>query len=134
MNQQAASPRSGIKKRVVGMAFAWLILGAAVGANAGLRLQAGAIAVAAQVTAGIIVFSLLGVLLGLFVARAEESMLGGLCGMLVGLASGSRENPAAQAEIANLCLVMGALVGATGWPWIRIIVGSASGIKRVLGV
>ena len=134
MNQQAASPRSGIKKRVVGMAFAWLILGAAVGANAGLRLQAGAIAVAAQVTAGIIVFSLLGVLLGLFVARAEESMLGGLCGMLVGLASGSRENPAAQAEIANLCLVMARAGRRHRLALNRIIVGSASGIKRVLGV
>ena len=74
--------------------------------------------------AGMIVFSLIGIVLSVLLcqSRLEESIVGGLCGLLIGIAATpwiGAENPS---YAINLCLVAGALIGATGWPWVFIIV------------
>jgi hypothetical protein len=110
------------------MVTAWVVLGAVLGTITGLHLGGGAIGLLSQVIAGIIVFSVLGLILALFTGRAKESLVGGTCGCVVGLMSGPIRGTLSAAEAVNLCLVIGGLVGATCWPWVRVITATGSGL------
>jgi len=111
-----------IKRRLVSMAVAWLFLGAVTGIHIGWRLNEGVLPIVSNAIAGMTVFSLIGVLMSFFADRAEESIIGGLCGMLVGIATSTWEGAGEPGYAINLCLIAGALIGATGWPWVYIIV------------
>ena len=132
MAKNAELPRPGpgrrVLRRVVSMVTAWIVLGAVLGTITGLHFGGGAIGLLSHVIAGIMVFSVLGLILAPFTGRARESLVGGTCGCLVGLMSGPIRGSLAPAEAVNLSLVIGGLVGATCWPWVRVITATGSGL------
>ncbi len=103
------------------MLIAWSAIGACLGLHNGFRLG-GLISLLAHVVAGLAVFAVLGVILGLFAARPTESLVGAAWGMLVGLVAGPFRGNLPPAEAVNLCVVIGGLVGATCWPWVNATV------------
>lgn len=118
-----------LARRLLSMAAAWFAVGAMSGLHTGLRLgDAGA--VLAYTIAGMAVFSILGSILGLFAARARESLLGATCGMLVGLLATLFRPDAPPDQAINLCLVIGGLIGATSWPWISTVLGAVRILLR----
>ena len=110
------------------MVAAWVVLGAVLGTITGLHFGGGAIGLLSHVIAGTIVFSVLGLILAPFTGRAKESLVGGMCGCLVGLASGPFRGTLSAAEAVNLSLIIGGLVGATCWPWVRVVTMTRSGL------
>jgi hypothetical protein len=109
-----------------------MILGAVVGLHNGWRLHGDFIAIIAQALAGIVVFAVMGILLGLFANRARESLLGGAFGLLIGcIAHFACAIP--QTEVIDVCLLVGALVGATCWPWIGGAIRLGTTIYALLG-
>jgi hypothetical protein len=115
------SRRVAIGQRVVRTTAAWLMLGALMGASNGLRCDGTLIGIAAHVTAGMILMPAVGALLGLIGSTARESILGGICGGLVVVVGGAFDRNLHSYEALSLSLVLGALVGATCWPWTRTI-------------
>jgi hypothetical protein len=124
-----------IVRRMAQMTIAWLALGAFLGFNMALHAGGGGAAIIAQMIAGMIVLSLLGMLLGLAVDRGRESIIGGAFGAIVGILGGSLHRVAAQGEVISLCIVIGALIGATCWPWVGVAVKilslAGSRVKRM---
>jgi hypothetical protein len=121
--QLPAAPRTGIVRRTAAMTAVWLLLGATMGVTFGLRLQGGAIAVFAHVLGGMIACTLPGVLLGLFCAKAKESLVGGICGLLLGIAATLLLGERVPPQTVEHFLVIGGLVGATCWPGVRLVTG-----------
>lgn len=135
-NRDGKAPaRSGIVRRMARMAIAWLALGAFLGFNMAVYAGPGVARILAQMIAGMIVLSVLGMLLGLAADRGRESMIGGAFGAIVGILGGTYHGVLAQADVVSLCIVIGALIGATCWPWVRIVVKTLSlvgdGVKWV---
>ena len=110
------------------MVTAWVVLGSVLGTITGLHLGGGAIGLLAHVIAGTLVFAVLGLILAPFSGRAKETLVGGACGCLVGLASGPIRGSLSAAEAVNLALVIGGLVGATCWPWVRVVTMTGAGL------
>ncbi len=110
------------------MVSAWVVLGGVLGTITGLHVGGGAIGLVSHVIAGTIVLGVLGLILAPFSGRAKESLVGGLCGCLVGLASGPIRGSLSAAEAVNLAVIIGGLVGATCWPWVRIVTAAGSGL------
>jgi len=130
-SQPSRSPNLG--RRITAMIRAWAILGAVVGIHTGWRLQGGLLATIAQTIAGIVVFSMVGLLLAAFTGRPNESLLGGAVGLLIGVVAVPLGSNMPAGETVNLCLTMGALVGATCRPWIRGVVRLGSVIHTLSG-
>jgi hypothetical protein len=99
----------------------WTVLGILTGIVTALPFRGGVSEVFARAIAGALVYSLLGATLSLFASRAQESMVGGLCGTAVGLGAQWVHPAPLAGEVVSLCLTIGALVGATCWPWIRVL-------------
>ncbi len=62
--------------------------------------------------------------------------MGAASGTLVGLAATNFVRDSPSAEVVSLYLVIGALVGATCWPWLKAVasvIGVVLGIGRGLG-
>ena len=127
-----ASARSGIVRRMAHMIVAWAALGAFLGFNMAFHAGGGGIALIAQMIAGMIVLSVLGMMLGLAADRGRESVIGGAFGAIVGIVGGSLHQVAAQGEVISLCIVIGALIGATCWPWVRVVVKVLAWFKVLL--
>ena len=133
-----APHRSGpnIRRRMASMTAAWLFLGTVIGIHIGWRLNAGPVAIVSHVIAGWIVFSFAGVAISLLGGRWKESLLGALCGTLVGLVAELWNWAAPPGAAFNQCLVVGAIVGATFRPWVtlalKILLGIKSGLAFVV--
>jgi hypothetical protein len=93
------------------MVLVWLLLGALVGPGCAPP-DSGVVGIISGILAGLLVLPFLGVPLGLLGGRARESLLGGVCGLLVGTAVGLLGEGAILAKV-NPCLIAGGLVGAT---------------------
>lgn len=103
------------------MVAAWTILGVFVGLAIAMPFREGVADALGKVVAGIIVYSLLGAALSLFASRAQESLVGGVCGLCIGLAAELWQPAAPPGQSIRLCLTIGALIGATFWPWLRTL-------------
>jgi hypothetical protein len=133
-----ASFRSGpdIRRRMASMTSVWLFLGMVLGIHTGWRLHAGPVAIVSHAIAGSIVLAFLGIAISILADRWRESLIGGLGGMLFGAVAElwNCATPAGQA--VNMGLLIGALVGATCWPWItlawKILHGIKSGLAFVM--
>jgi hypothetical protein len=137
MVKAAESPRRPglgrkVVRRVVSMVTAWVVLGAVLGVIMGMQRGGGAIGMLSHVVAGTMVFSVLGMILAPFSGRAKETLVGGMCGCLVGLASGPIRGTLSAAEAVNFSLVIGGLVGSTCWPWVRVVTMTGSGLAAAL--
>lgn len=122
-NRHGKAPaRPGIVGRMARMTVAWWALGAFLGFNMAIHAGGGVVGIIAQMIAGMIVLSVLGMLLGLAVDRARESILGGAFGAMVGILGETCRGGLVQGEAVSLCIIIGALIGATCWPWVRIVV------------
>jgi hypothetical protein len=107
-------------RRVLRMAVAWAGLGAVMGTGVGLG-SGGVVVAVACLIAGMIELAALGAVLALFGGRPGESLLGGGCGLAVGAVSGLAGVQASVVLAAAFGLVVGALVGATLRPYLRLV-------------
>lgn len=98
-------------RRLVGMLAVWVGIGVVLGLLAGHGT--GLIALAASLTAGIIVMVPVGVLLTLVGGRRDESLSGGVIGLIGGAAVGVIARQTDPRQFAVLGMVCGALLGAT---------------------
>jgi hypothetical protein len=105
-----------------------------IGASNGLHCGGAQIDIAAHATAGMILMPAVGAFLGLIGSTARESLLGGVCGGLVVVVGGAFDRALCSYEALSLCLLLGALVGATGWPWVRIITQVLSRLAALLAL
>ncbi len=112
----------GFKRRLASMTIAWLFMGMLVGAFNWLQLGGGFSGFVSQIIAGMLVLSLLGIALTLLGGRAKESLSGGAFGMVAGGVVGLFISSSFSLwEMMNLSMLMGAIVGATIVPWIRVM-------------
>ncbi len=121
-NRHGKAPaRPGIVGRMARMTVAWLALGAFLGFNMAIHAGGGVVGIIAQMIAGMIVLSVLGMLLGLAADRARESIIGGAFGAMVGFLGETCRGGLVQGEAVSLCIIIGALIGATCWPWVLVV-------------
>lgn len=122
----------GFGERLGGMTIAWLFLGTLVGALNWLQLGGGLSGFVSQAIAGMLVLSLLGTALTLLGGRAKESLTGGVCGMGVGGVIGLLPSCSLSLwQVMNLSMLMGAIVGATIVPWVRLTIRAISFLANV---
>jgi hypothetical protein len=110
------------------MMTAWLVLGAMVGAALGLVLGGQAMMIFSNAVAGMIVFPLIGLPLGLIGGRASESLIGAAAGTVFGVALGGIAGQAITLATVIHLTVVGALVGATLRPYLTLTVWGFAGI------
>ena len=77
----SALTRPSLGRRVLGMFFTWLFLGALIGVIGGLG-QGGGIQIVCMMIGGMAVLPIAGVLLGLIGGDAKGSVAGAACGLL----------------------------------------------------
>ena len=104
--------------RILKMTFAWAGLGILLGGCLALHGGNGLIGLISFTIAGQIVLGFTGFCLGCFFDRAIESVVGGLAGLLCGALMLVDTPIVAQVPPTALSLVIGALLGATSWPFI----------------
>jgi len=124
--------RSGMGQRLRSMTAAWAVLGLVVGAHGGWRIAPEPLTLISHMIAGLMVFSALGLVLGLVSGRARHSLVGGACGVLVGVVCGPLPGQGSLGESVDLCLVMGALAGATLLPWLQATWATIRALSRLL--
>jgi hypothetical protein len=102
------------------MATAWAALGAVLGAGLGMD-SGGGIGVIGFMIAGMTEMAALGAAFGLIGGGPKESVVGAVWGLVVGLATGLVAGHPRVARVADLGLVVGAEVGGTLRPYLRLI-------------
>jgi hypothetical protein len=102
------------------MALTWAGLGAVMGAIVGWE-QGGFVGALVSLIVGMIELVPLGAVLSLIGGGPRESLLGGGCGLAVGAVAGLTGVPAGPGLVAAFGLVVGALVGATLRPYLRLV-------------
>jgi hypothetical protein len=113
------------------MAAAWAALGAVMGA--GLAMDGGDVhGVIAFMIAGMIEMAALGAVFGLIGGGPQESVVGAVWGLVVGLATGLVAGHARVVLVADLGLVVGAVAGGTLRPYLRVMSLPALLLCRVL--
>ena len=106
-------PHPTLGKRILRMKAVWAAPGAIVGANVGMECGGFIGAIAVVVVAGMVEFATLGAIFALIGGRPKETILGALGGLIGGLAVGMMGGQASVVLLANVGLVVGAIVGAT---------------------
>jgi len=102
------------------MFFAWLLLGAVIGVIEGLG-KGGGIQIVCMMIGGMTVLPLVGVLLGSIGGDAIGS-LAGAAGVLLGCwITGCCGEVPMQPQAMNVIVIIGALVGATGFLFVRFV-------------
>ncbi len=118
MNSPRTRPSLG--RRVLGMFFTWLFLGALIGVIGGLGMGGG-IQIVCMMIAGMVVLPIVGVVVGLIGGDSKGSVAGAACGLLGCSLVGCFGAVPIQPEATNVILVFGALVGATGFQFARFL-------------
>jgi hypothetical protein len=108
----AGTGSATLVKRVFSMALVWMVFGIVIGADRYFD-GAGLIEVAANVVAGILVMPFIGALLGLIGGQWKEAVLGGVIGLATGALGGALDGGNDVLLKAHVCLLTGAMVGAT---------------------
>jgi hypothetical protein len=102
------------------MSVVWAALGAGMGASVGME-SGGFIGAIAGMLAGIVELAMLGAIFAVVGGRPEETVLGAVGGLLAGLVFSVMRVQAPVVLVANFGLVVGAMVGATLRPYLRLI-------------
>jgi hypothetical protein len=118
MNSPRTRPSLG--RRVLGMFFTWLFLGAMIGVISGLE-KGGGIQIVCMMIGGMAVLPILGVVLGLIGGDAKGSVGGAAGGILGCWISGCFGGVAIQPQAINVIVILGALVGATCFQFVRFL-------------
>jgi hypothetical protein len=110
------------RTRILQMSTVWAVLGAVVGASVGMA-GGGAIGGLAGALVGLSELPTLGVIAALMGGRPKETILGAIGGLLGGLAVGvpGVHAPAAVLLLANVGLIVGAIVGSTLQAYFRLL-------------
>jgi hypothetical protein len=103
------------------MSLTWLFLGAIIGVNGG-QGKGGGIQIACMMIGGMMVLSIAGVLLGLVGGDAKGSVAGAAGGLLGSWIAGCFGAVPIQPQALNVIVIFGALVGATGFLFVRFLV------------
>lgn len=106
--------------------LSWLIVGLTLGWLQREAVGPGVVGAIASMLSGALVLSLAGLPMALFGGRGRDVVAGAAVGCLAGMVMGPASGPLPVASMP-LGLVMGAIVGATGWPLVN-------GVSRVAGV
>jgi hypothetical protein len=113
------------------MIAAWQIVGMLLGACLGMRLGNGQVEFAAYLVASMLVCLAPGIVLGIVFDRSRETLVGGMFGLTMGLAVRTIDI-SATVEAAELGLLIGALIGATCGPIVRILMTVGTGGRTML--
>jgi hypothetical protein len=113
------------------MSVVWAALGAVMGASVGME-GGGIIGAIAGMMAGIVEFAMLGAIFAVVGGRPEETILGAVGGLLGGLTVGITVGQDSVVLLANLGLLVGAIVGATLRPYLRLLSLPAILLCRIL--
>jgi hypothetical protein len=120
-----------LRRRVVNMILTWLFLGAVIGVIAGLG-KGGGIQIVCMMIGGMAVLPIAGVLLGLIGGDAKGSVGGAASGLLgCGIVGCFGEVPI-QPEALNMIVIFSALVGATGFLFVRFLLWKYGMMFRTL--
>jgi hypothetical protein len=116
------SPRTllSLGRRVLVMFFTWLLLGAVIGAIEGLGMGGG-IQIVCMMIGGMAVLPIVGLLLGLIGGDAKGSVAGAAGGLLGCWIAGCFGDMPIQPQAVSVILVFCALVGATGFLFVRFL-------------
>lgn len=124
-------PLPGLGRRVLRMSLTWLFLGAVVGALNGLD-NGGEIGLIAMMIGGMISLPIVGLFLGLIGGDARGSVAGAM-GALIGCwLARAVGGPAIPPAGMGLAVVFCALVGATGFLFLRFLVWKYTIVFRAL--
>ena len=110
-NEPKHSPLRAVLQRLMTMGLAWMLMGLLLGMVAGRG--SGLIGFVAALTAGAVVLTPVGLLLGLIGARASESLIGGILGLAVGVGAALLLGQPNPRDLAAAGLTTGAVIGAT---------------------
>jgi hypothetical protein len=125
-----ASTRLSLGHRVLSMFLTWLFLGAVIGVIGGLGR--GGLQIVCMMIAGMVVLPIPGVLLGLIGGDAMGSVTGAAGGLLsCGIVGCFGEVPI-PSQAMNSVVVFGALVGATGFLFVRLMLWKYGMMFRML--
>jgi hypothetical protein len=102
------------------MATVWATLGAVIGTSVGIQ-GGGRIGAILAMTAGMVELAFLGFTFAIAGGTPEETMLGGVAGLLVSLAACAVGGQAPVVLVTNFGLLVGAIVGATLRTYIRVL-------------
>lgn len=132
LNWCATTARS-VLSRMRAMGAAWALLGVVIGLNSPALVEWNAISFVANIIAWMIVMGLTGTMVSLFGGRPVDSWIGAAVGAVI---SGVVGFPTTT-EIAPLMMqinfgaLMGALVAATCWPWVRVILHVSARVRSI---
>ncbi len=121
-------------QRMRAMAGGWALLGAVMGLNCEALPQGDGIALVANILAWMIVMSVMGTLLSLFGGRPVDSWLGAGLGFIITGATvllSSADQASLHMQL-NFGALLGALVAATGWPWVRMSIAVTRRVRSML--
>jgi hypothetical protein len=102
------------------MSTVWATLGAVIGTSVGIQGGALIDAILAMMT-GIVELAVLGVAFAIAGGTPGETMLGGVAGLLVGLAACAVGGQAPVVLVTNFGLLVGAILGATLRAYLRLL-------------
>src|SRR5947207_1986947 len=111
-------PQLPLGRRVLRMSLTWLLLGAVIGIVDGLGKGQG-IEILCMMIGGMIVLPIAGVFLGLIGGDARGSVAGAAGGLLGCWSAKVTGVVAIQPQCMSLIVIFGALVGATGFVFLR---------------
>jgi hypothetical protein len=126
-----ANLRPSVARRVCHMAMTWLLLGASIGA-AGAIGQGGPIEIFAMMIGGMAVYPIVGVFLGLLGGDARGSVVGAAGGLLGGRLADVLSSTTVPPSVLSMIAVCGALVGATGFLFLRFLIWKYRTIFRTV--
>lgn len=121
-------------RRMSALAGAWALLGALMGLNCEALWRGDTISVAANVVAWSIVMGITGAIMSAFGGRPLSCWVGAAGGFLIAVIAGIRMpelGSSIQMQL-NFGALVGAIVAATCWPWIRLTIAVAQRVRTLL--
>jgi hypothetical protein len=102
------------------MSTVWATLGAVIGTSVGIQ-GGGLNGAILAMMAGMVELAVLGVAFAIAGGTPEETMLGGVAGLLLGLAACAVGGQAPVVLVTNFGLLVGAILGATLRAYLRLL-------------
>jgi hypothetical protein len=103
------------------MAAAWALIGILVGVSNGIHVGGGTLNLLTQVFAAAVLFSMLGLLLGIVFDSRRESVVGSVIGLLVALIATLAGARIEVGCLTSIGLAAGGIFGATVCPLARLV-------------
>ena len=119
-------------KQCVSMGFAWSGLGVLIGVNTARIQHCDTLGLVSQIIAWAIIMGMMGSVLGLLGSKVRLVFLAAACGLLLGLYGDWTMGYSWPHAHANNGLLMGAIVGTTVGPWLKMYVQAAKGIRAAI--